>query len=93
MFKRFIISCDEATTICDKNQYGEATIFEKIKLSLHIFVCGFCKKYTEQNSLMTRFFDSYLENPCSGNKLDIVEKEELEQDLIKEIKESKKSGE
>ena len=61
MFKRFIISCDEATTICDKNQYGEATIFEKIKLSLHIFVCGFCKKYTEQNSLMTRFFDSYLE--------------------------------
>ncbi|MFD1315042.1 hypothetical protein [Namhaeicola litoreus] len=90
MFKRFIISCNEATTICDKNQYGEATIFEKIKLSLHIFVCAYCKKYTEQNSLMTHFFNSYLENPCKGNHLEESEKAELEKTLLDEIKKSQK---
>lgn len=90
MVKKFIISCDEATTICDKSQYRESTFFEKIKLNLHILVCGYCKKYTVQNAVMTRFFNAYLENPCRGNKLDIVEKEELEQDLLEEIKKSKK---
>ena len=93
MFKKFIISCDEATTLCDKNQYKEATIFEKIKLSLHIFACGNCKKYTEQNTLMTRFFNAYLENPCKGNNLDILEKKQLEQNLIEELKKSKNFGE
>ena len=33
---KFMISCDEATAICDKNQYGEATLTEKISLS---FIC------------------------------------------------------
>ena len=93
MFKKFIISSDEATTISDKNQYREATIFEKIKLSLHIFVCGYCKKYTEQNAAMSRFFNDYIESPCKGNKLDLVEKEELEHNLIEELKKSKKPGE
>lgn len=56
MFKKLIISCDEATTICDKNQYGEASIKELILLNLHFLHCKFCRKYTKQNALLTRLY-------------------------------------
>ncbi|MDG1397343.1 MAG: hypothetical protein P8P88_03060 [Polaribacter sp.] len=56
MFKNFVITCDEATTICDKNQYGEATLLEKIKLNIHFIRCKICRKYTKQNVRLTKIF-------------------------------------
>lgn len=50
------LSCDEATTICDKSQYGEVTIWERIKLSLHLFLCKNCGKYTKQNGVMSKCY-------------------------------------
>ena len=52
----FKISCDEATTICDKNQYGEASFLERIKLSLHILMCKFCALYLKQNKTLTKVY-------------------------------------
>lgn len=56
MFKKLRITCDEATTICDKNQYGEATLIELIKLNIHFLKCRICAKYTKQNSILTRLY-------------------------------------
>ena len=53
MGKKFFINCDEATTICDKSQYGEASLYDKIRLNIHMIMCKHCRKYTKQNSLMT----------------------------------------
>jgi len=52
------ITCDEATTICDKSQYGEATFMEKLKLQLHILHCKICSRYSKQNSLLTKAYNS-----------------------------------
>lgn len=51
------ITCDEATTICDKNQYGEATFFDKLKLQLHFLKCKICSLYTKQNMLLTKAYN------------------------------------
>jgi hypothetical protein len=56
MFKKIMITCDEATTICDKGQYGEASFLEKIKLNFHFLLCKFCAKYGKQNKTMTAVF-------------------------------------
>jgi len=56
MVKKFNISCDEATTICDKSQYGEATFLDKVKLTWHLFMCRICAKYSKQNSIMTQVY-------------------------------------
>ena len=56
MFKNLKITCDEATTICDKNQYGEASIKELFKLNLHFLRCRICARYTKQNSSLTRLY-------------------------------------
>ena len=53
------LSCDEATKICDKNQYGEGSLWEKIKLSIHIFLCKKCGLYSRQNSIMTQCYEKH----------------------------------
>lgn len=83
---KFMINCDEATAICDKSQYGEASLSEKISLNIHLLICRYCKKYTKQNSLMSHLFGKYL-TPCDGSeKLSEEEKLELEKNLQKELK-------
>jgi hypothetical protein len=48
------LSCDEATKICDKSQYKEASLWEKIKLNFHLFMCKNCALYAKQNCIMTK---------------------------------------
>ena len=81
-----MINCDEATAICDKSQYGEATFYDKIRLSFHLLVCKYCKTYSKQNNLMSQLFGKHL-SPCDGSeKLTNEEKLELENKLQKELK-------
>ena len=83
---KFKISCDEATAICDKNQYGEASLAEKISLSFHLFVCKYCKQYTKHNNLMSQMFVKYL-TPCDGSeKISDENKAALKKSLEKEMK-------
>ena len=48
------ISCEEAQHICDKSQYGESTLWEKIKLNLRYFWCSFTKSYVKRNKKLTK---------------------------------------
>jgi len=83
---KFMISCDEATTICDKNQYGEASLSEKISLNIHLLICKYCKQYTKQNGLMSQIFGKHL-SPCEGSeKMSNEVKEELKKKLETELK-------
>jgi predicted ATP-binding protein involved in virulence len=54
---KFKITCDEATTICDKSQYGKATILEIIKLKIHFLGCKICSLYTKQNTLLSKILN------------------------------------
>jgi len=47
------LKCDEAAHICDKNQYHEATIWDKIKLTIHLIYCAVCRKYVSRNNALT----------------------------------------
>ena len=81
----FKISCDEATTICDKNQYGEASLGEKMKLMLHLAFCGFCSKYSKQNTLMTKLFGRHVSSCEDHKKMPEELKMEIEKKLKKEL--------
>lgn len=84
MFKKFFITCDEATTICDKSQYGEASFYEKIQLNYHLLVCKICALYTKQNRTMSKLFkmkasDCKQETNCLSNADKDALKEKLKQ--------------
>ena len=84
---KFFISCDEATTICDKNQYGEATLFEKLKLSFHFMRCKICKVYTKHNNLLSKIFGNYAKEHCEKQQcLSHQDKEKIEIEVSKKLK-------
>lgn len=86
MFKKLNITCDQATTICDKNQYGEATFLEKVKLNIHFLKCRICLLYTKQNITLSGFFKKEATN-CKEriHCLSKEEKEEIKRNLDKTV--------
>ncbi|MAD97658.1 MAG: hypothetical protein CMB99_10070 [Flavobacteriaceae bacterium] len=82
MFGKFKLNCDEATTICNKNQYGEATIWEKMRLMVHFIHCKVCSLYTRQNNFLTTLYKGYS-HQCKNIKhtLDQTQKEDLKSKL------------
>ena len=68
MFKSLKITCDEATTICDKSQYGASTLVEKLKLNIHFLQCKVCSLYTKQNNALTSLYKGHAKS-CKDTKL------------------------
>jgi len=59
MKKSFLfITCEEAKHICDKSQYGESTLWEKIKLNIRLSWCKITRAYTKRNSHLTKTIKS-----------------------------------
>jgi len=76
----FMIPCDEANHTCDKTQYDEASIWEKIKLSIHLLYCRACRKYTTNNKKLSKLIAN-KEVEC----LNTVEKMNLKKVFDKEL--------
>tara|TARA_R110001583_G_scaffold103863_3_gene251155 strand:- start:43422 stop:43670 length:249 start_codon:yes stop_codon:yes gene_type:complete len=76
------LSCDEASKICDKNQYSEASLWEKIRLNFHLFLCKKCGQYSKQNTTLTKCYEIYkdVEN-MKKNCLTKDEKIHIEKEL------------
>lgn len=81
----FKINCDEATTICNKNQYGEASFYEKLKLSYHIIFCKLCKTYSSQNDLLSKIFGNYAAECTEKESLSQEEKLVLQKQIHKKL--------
>lgn len=76
------LTCDEATAICDKSQYKEASLWEKIKLNIHLFLCKKCGLYSKQNKVMSSCYQKLKDVECSKTiQLKQEEKEFMEQEL------------
>lgn len=82
MSRGFFISCDEATTICNKNQYKEATFWEKIRLTVHLWTCKICGLYSKQNGTLTEVCNKHLHKEECEHKLTVKDKEILKEKLI-----------
>lgn len=80
------MTCDEATSICNKNQYGSATLWDKIRLSIHSLSCNHCKTYSKQNVILTKILRKYLK-PCGNSEnLTEIEKKEIDKNLSEHLK-------
>ena len=83
---RLFITCNEATAICNKNQYKEASFFEKMKLSIHLFLCKKCGMYTKQNTTLTKVCDQHLKPSDCECKFSSQEKESMQQKISDQLK-------
>jgi hypothetical protein len=72
---KFKLKCHEAEHVCDKNQYKEAGFWEKVVLTLHIAYCRACRKYTVNNSKLTKVMhNSQLQTVSPEEKEALKEK-------------------
>ncbi|MGR7813448.1 hypothetical protein [Lacinutrix undariae] len=55
---KLFINCEEAKEICDKAQYGEATFWEKIKLTIRLSWCKVSKSYSKKNKQLTKVINT-----------------------------------
>ena len=78
---KIFISCDEASHNCDKLQYNEASFWEKIKLNIHLLYCQACRKYSSNNTKLSKIIqDSGVD--C----LELKDKQEMKDCFEKELK-------
>lgn len=47
------MKCDDAVHVCDKTQYKEAGLLDKLKLKIHLLMCKMCRGYAKRNSNLT----------------------------------------
>ena len=83
MSKGLFISCDEATAICNKNQYKEASFWELVQLNLHVFRCKICGLYSKQNGKLTEVCEKHLQREPCEHKLSEPEKVVLKEKISK----------
>ena len=77
---KIFVSCGEANHYCDKNQYREASLWEKIKLNIHLIYCRACRKYSAKNNRLSDLMKNpkvYTLDQSTKNDL----KEQLKQKL------------
>ncbi len=65
---KIFTSCDEANHTCDKTQYKEATLWEQIKLNIHLAFCSACRKYTKNNVKLSKIIKHKPENLKASDK-------------------------
>ena len=71
-----LINCEKAAEICDKAQYHEASIWQRVLLRTHHILCVNCRKHAVKNGKLTKL--------CSKAKLktmDETKKQEIKQQL------------
>ncbi len=74
------ISCEKATELCTRSQYGEASWWQTLKLKLHLFYCKTCSKFSAKNSKFTSLCEHANMQVISEN-----EKEAMKERLKKQL--------
>ena len=86
MSRKLLISCEEATAICNKDQYGEASAWDKIRLGLHSLGCVHCKTYSTQNNILSKLMGNHTSSCSNSGHLTDEDKVELEENLSGKLK-------
>ena len=74
------MNCEEARRFCDKEEYAEASLMEKIRLRLHLWFCFACKKYKEQNKKLSNLLKKAALKSCTP-----AEKEAFREQIRKQL--------
>ncbi|WP_250432994.1 hypothetical protein [Hanstruepera flava] len=84
MKKGFLfISCEEAKHICDKSQYNEATLWEKIELNIRYTWCKFTRAYVKKNRQLSSMVKKSKVDCLKNNEREVLKKT-FEKELTKQ---------
>lgn len=70
-----LIDCSEAAHCCDKKQYKEASVTEKLKMLLHLIYCKKCRNYSSHNNKLTELINQADIKTCTEEEKKMWKKE------------------
>lgn len=73
MLRLILISKEEAFHICDKSQYYESTLWEKIKLNLRYLWCSNTRDYVKRNKKLSKAIKSSNLECLDHNERKVIE--------------------
>ncbi len=79
---KLFVSCEEAKHICDKNQYGEATFIELVKLNIRLMYCKITRAYSKRNGKLTKTMEKSNIQSISSSQKEVM-KQKLQEQLSK----------
>lgn len=72
MSSKLFINCKKAVHVCDKVQYKESGLIEKLGLRIHVIFCGPCKAHTKKNVRLTELLkQANIQNMPQDKKLSL----------------------
>ena len=74
-------NCKKATFLIEKQQVEGITTTEESELEYHLTICGMCRVYKKQSSVITRFVKKIVGTRNSELKLDDRFKGELQKQI------------
>lgn len=58
---KLMINCKEASMLIEQKNGVSVTMFEKIKLKIHLLICKACANYVKQHSTIEKFISKYYQ--------------------------------
>lgn len=74
LLRKILITHEEAQLICDKSQYNEATLWEKIQLNIRFLHSKVSRNYTAKNTKLTQLCDKAGLKSLSSAEKDAMKK-------------------
>lgn len=62
------LNCAEAASLCTKAEYKEASLREKLRLKLHLYLCRTCKDYHHNNKKLSSLLKKADLKSCSAQE-------------------------
>jgi hypothetical protein len=84
--EKLFYTCEEARFACDKKQYGDLTLWEKIRLKVHMFYCDYCRTYAKRNEKLSQLFKKVGIQAKTIKPLDDATKVKMKESFDKELK-------
>lgn len=76
-------TCKKATALIEKEETETLSLLTKMRLKMHLMMCGTCAAYKKQSQLLSK----WIKNKKTTNVGDVRLSEDSKRGLIKKMKE------
>ncbi len=77
-----IFKCGEAAHVCDKSQYRESSLFERMLMKMHHLMCRICRKHSSENGKLSEAINKSNVKVLSEKDKSVL-KEKIQQEISK----------
>ncbi len=77
-----IFKCEAAAHVCDKSQYKESSLWERIVMKLHHLICHACREHSNENTKLTKAIETANIQILTADKKEAI-RETIQQEISK----------